>query len=127
MINQTSPTPTEQPTFDRAEHCRRIAARGGRQTVARHGRAYMSQIGRRGWEVTTARYFAGSERLHAAWLAAVGLHIYWRETGLAMKRDAAGRGVWPEESPVHPARLVPTGQRGLFEARALATWSTLPF
>jgi general stress protein YciG len=118
---------TKRIEFDRAEHCRRIAAKGGKTTAARHGRGYMREIGRKGWLVTTARYFLGSERLHAAWLAAMGAHVYWRESGLEMKLDGDGRPVWPEEAPVHPAARTARGQRGLFEGRALAELEGLPF
>lgn len=113
--------------FDRAAHCRRIASKGGRTTAARYGREHMSAIGRKGWLVTTARYFVGSERLHAAWLAAMGSHVYWRESGMVMKRDGDGRPVWPEEAPEHPAARAAPGQRGLFEGWALAELEGLPF
>lgn len=43
-------------SFDRAEHCRRIAASGGRSTVAKYGSAHMSQIGKRGAAVLWKRY-----------------------------------------------------------------------
>lgn len=35
--------------FNRAAHCKRIAAAGGRSTVARHGAAHMSAIGKAGF------------------------------------------------------------------------------
>lgn len=41
-------------TFDRAAHCRRIAAVGGRRTVERHGTAHMAAIGKRGFAVAVA-------------------------------------------------------------------------
>lgn len=110
--------------FDQVEHCRRIASAGGRATVERHGRAHMGRIGRKGWEATTARYFAGQGRLHVAWLVAAGARAYFSHSGLSEKLAVDGRSVWPEA--VHPARLVPVGQRGLFEGAAVR-YEPLPF
>jgi hypothetical protein len=49
--------------FNRAEHCRRIAAHGGATTAARHGTAHFRAIGRVGARVTIQRHgyahFAG--------------------------------------------------------------------
>lgn len=112
--------------FDRREHCRRIASKGGQTTAQRHGRAHMQRIGRRGFEVTTARYFAGQGRLHVAWLVAAGLHAYFSSTGLAMKYAVDGTAVWPETPPTHPAWLVAAGQMGLFEGTAVR-YEGLPF
>ena len=109
------------------EYYQEIGRRGGRATAAKYGRVHMSTIGRRGWLVTTARYFLGSERLHATWLATAGAYVYWRESGLTMKRDADGRPVWPEALPTHPAETAATGQRSLFEAQALRALESLPF
>jgi hypothetical protein len=51
------------PSFNRAEHCRRIGAHGGAVTVARHGTAHMRTIGTAGAAVTIKRHgyahFAG--------------------------------------------------------------------
>lgn len=91
--------------FDRREHCRRIASRGGRATVARHGREHMQKIGRKGFEVTTERYFFGSVAAHLSWFRARGAFEYWKQTGLAMKRDGDGRGIW--DAPGHPAHGEP--------------------
>jgi hypothetical protein len=38
--------------FDRAEHCRRIAASGGKRTAAKYGRSHMSRIGKAGFRAT---------------------------------------------------------------------------
>lgn len=108
---------TQSTQFDRAAHCRRIASAGGRQTVSRHGRGHMARIGARGWRATTDRYFAGLDQLHRQWLATVGAYQTWRASGLAMKRDRHGRGIWPETMPAHPARLTGPGQLGLWESR----------
>lgn len=119
MTNNSTP-------FDRAAHCRKIAAKGGRTTVARHGRRHMQKIGRRGWEATTRRYFAGLPHLHINWLKTAGAAAYFAQTGLTMKYDADGRAIWPESAPTHPARLVGHGQRGLFETIAVR-YEPLPF
>lgn len=84
----------------------------------------MSKIGRRGFEATTRRYFAGNGRLHVAWLVAAGARAYFTQTGLSEKIGVDGRSVWPEA--VHPARLVAPGQLGLFEA-ARVRYEPLPF
>ncbi len=39
-----------------------IGARGGRATVARHGREHMRAIGRRGFAATVARHYGGDRR-----------------------------------------------------------------
>jgi general stress protein YciG len=113
--------------FDRAAHCKQIAAQGGKTTVQRHGREHMSAIGRKGWLVSTARYFLGSERLHKQYLARLGAHVYWTQSGLSMKYDISGNPVWPEQPPTHPAATAAPGQRGLFEVRALQALESLPF
>ncbi len=46
-------------SFDRTEHCRRIAADGGNATLALYGPNYMRQIGRAGARVTIARHGVG--------------------------------------------------------------------
>jgi hypothetical protein len=45
--------------FNRAEHCRKIAAHGGAVTVARHGAAHMRTIGTAGAAVTIRRHGVG--------------------------------------------------------------------
>ncbi len=92
----------DSTTFDRAAHCRRIAGSGGRATVQRHGRQHMSEIGRRGFQSTTERYFR-NEFDHKQWLASAGAHMYWRSTSLPMRYDRNGHPCWPEEMPAHPA------------------------
>ena len=42
--------------FDRAEHCRRVGAHGGGATVARHGAAQMTAIGRAGARTTSRHH-----------------------------------------------------------------------
>ncbi|MCA9936815.1 MAG: hypothetical protein KC415_22925 [Anaerolineales bacterium] len=85
-----------------SEFYRRIGSKGGRTTVAKHGREHMQRIGRKGFESTTQRYFR-SEAEHKHWLTVAGAHQYWRSTGLPMKCDRDGRPVWPAEMPPHPA------------------------
>ena len=115
-----------QSTFDRAAHCRAIASKGGRATYERHGRRHMQRIGRRGWEVTTARYFAADPLLHITWLTTAGAFAYYSHTGLQMKYTRDGQPIWPDTVPTHPARLVSPGQRGLFETRRVI-YHPLPF
>src|SRR5215217_1168749 len=50
--------PVARP-FNRAEHCRRIAAHGGAATVARHGTAHMRAIGTAGAQVTIRKHGVG--------------------------------------------------------------------
>lgn len=88
-------------TFDRAEHCRMIASKGGKALAERYGRDHMSRIGKAGFEATTKRYFQGKHD-HVSWLISAGLHAYWKSTGLPMKMTVDGRAVWPEKCP-HPA------------------------
>lgn len=91
----------EKP-FNRAEHCRRIAAKGGKAVVDKYGPEYMSQIGKRGFERTTKLYFQ-SRAHHIGWLQEMGAWAYWRSTGIRMKYDFNGVPVWPEEKPLHPS------------------------
>lgn len=95
-------TNNQTAEFDRAAHCRRIASKGGRATAQKYGREYMQQIGRKGFETTTKRYFQG-EHHHIAWLTQTGLHNYWKSTQLPMKYTLDGLPVWPDEQPTHPA------------------------
>ncbi len=81
---------------------KRIGSAGGRATVARYGREHMRAIGRKGFQSTTHKYFR-SEKEHKLWLANMGAYTYWRSTGLPMKRDHMGRGVFPDRPPAHPA------------------------
>lgn len=118
---------SEPTAFDRAAHCRKIASKGGRALVAKHGRAHMSTIGKRGYMVTTCRYFLGSDQLHNRWLTTAGLAAYWLATGLPMKRTRTGAAVWPEEIPAHPAQTTASGQLSLFEQRLIERWEELPF
>jgi hypothetical protein len=52
--------------FDRAEHCRRIAAHGGTVTAQRYGAGHMRAIGKAGAQVTIERHG------RAYWLGLVG-------------------------------------------------------
>lgn len=114
-------------SFDRAAHCRQIASKGGKATVARYGRTHMSTIGKRGYMVTTCRYFLGSDKLHNRWLVAAGAAVYWQSSGLPMKRTQSGEPIWPENVPTHPAATAARGQRSLFERRFIQKWEELPF
>jgi general stress protein YciG len=87
---------------ERREWYRMIGSRGGRQTVAKHGRAHMSRIGKRGFETTTRRHFR-NESHHKQWLREAGAWAYWRSTNIPMKRDRHGNPIWPETLPPHPA------------------------
>ncbi len=48
-----------KPPFDRAAHCRNIAAKGGRTTVERYGTGHMSNIGKVGFRVTCDTHYCG--------------------------------------------------------------------
>lgn len=109
------------------EFYRRIGAKGGRATVEKYGREHMRKIGRRGYAVTTCRYFMGNAHLHNKWLVKAGLHVYWKSSGLAMKRGPDGTPIWPEEMPAHPAWEVAPGQMSLFEKRKIEIWEDLPW
>jgi hypothetical protein len=60
-LDPEPPTPAAPAVlpFDRAAHCRRIAADGGRATLAVHGRAIFRAIGTAGARVTIARHGVG--------------------------------------------------------------------
>jgi general stress protein YciG len=78
-------------------------SKGGRQTVNKHGREHMSQIGRKGFEATTERHFNGDPNKHKSWLAELCRWNYFAATGLPMKHDRDGRAIWPSRKPRHPA------------------------
>lgn len=84
------------------EFYRRIGSLGGRATVQRHGSEHMRQIGKRGFEVTTARHFR-SEQHHKRWLAEMGAYTYWRQTNLPMRYGRNGEPIFPTTRPSHPA------------------------
>lgn len=86
------------------ESAREMGARGGRATVEKHGRGHMREIGKRGFQAVTEKYFSGSDLLHKSFIAEVGLHVYWKSSGLPMKYDKGGRPIWPDKMPLHPAR-----------------------
>lgn len=113
-------------TRDR-EFYRRIGSMGGRATVEKYGRQHMSEIGQIGYRVTTCRHFLGNDQLHNKYLARMGLHVYWRESGLPMKYDRDGNPIWPEEMPKHPAWEVAPGQPSLFEEELIKDWEALPW
>lgn len=48
------------------------AAKGGRETLKRHGRRHMAEIGRKGYQTTLARYFMGDALAYRRWLIARG-------------------------------------------------------
>lgn len=110
-----------------SEYYRRIGAKGGRATVEKYGRQHMREIGKRGYMVTTCRYFQGNEQLHNQWLREAGLHTYWKSSGLPMKRGPDGKPIWPEEMPTHPAWEVAPGQPSLFEKQHMEIWENLPW
>ena len=85
------------------QYYQEIGRRGGKATVERHGAEHMAELGKKGFAATTTRHFGGSREAHLAWLEQAGLHAYWAGSGITMKRDRDGFGVWPEEMPVHPA------------------------
>ena len=55
---EAAPTviPCRPRPFDRAAHCRAIAAGGGQRTVERYGVAHMRTIGKAGARATIARH-----------------------------------------------------------------------
>jgi hypothetical protein len=65
-------------------------ALGGLATAERHGAAHMARIGRRGYEATRDRYFAGDDALMCQWLQRKGLHAI----------DARMRETMPWLSPI---------------------------
>jgi general stress protein YciG len=89
-------------TFDRAAHCRRIASKGGRATVQKHGRDHMAKIGRKGFRATTQKWFGGDEEKHKQWLATVGFWVYWLHSGLPMRYGPDGKPF--ARKPAHPSR-----------------------
>lgn len=80
------------------ENARELGTKGGRANVAKHGRSHMSNIGRKGFESTTKRYFQGSEHLHKQWLADEGRYQYFTVIGAAYGRK------FDRERPLHPAK-----------------------
>lgn len=60
--------------FDRAEHCRRIAAKGGRALVEKYGSEHMCAIGVNGFRAT-AEHFESTWH-YKVWLARTGAHTY---------------------------------------------------
>ena len=87
--------------FNRVDHCRSIAGKGGRALVAKHGRQHMSHIGRKGFEATARKYFR-SEQDYKNWLAIKSAFNYWNSTGLPPKYDINGIPVFPTEPPPAP-------------------------
>ena len=92
MDDYTPLDPDNKP-FDRAAHCRRIAAKGGRATVARHGSEHMSNIGLRGFRATARHFRSVSE--YKTWLAVMGGRVYALSVGLPTSEAKFG--------PVPPA------------------------
>ena len=50
-----------------------MGRRGGNATLAAHGRDHFRTIGRKGFQVTTDRYFEGDKRKHLNYLIQKGL------------------------------------------------------
>lgn len=69
--------------FDRAAHCRRIASRGGRATVAKHGSSHMR------------KYFRSASD-YKLWLGSMGAAVYAQNSGLP------DTGKYPHERPPAP-------------------------
>ena len=71
---------------------------GGKATAAKYGSKHYQEIGRKGQQVTTEKYFDGNARLHHEWLAAAGA---------AAQDDLSGyqtAGFWyVSEATDHPA------------------------
>ncbi len=84
------------------EFYRRIGSLGGRATVQRHGSEHMRQIGQRGFQSTTDKYFR-NERHHKQWLAEMGAYTYWQQTNLPMRYGRNGEPIFPPIRPTHPA------------------------
>ena len=61
---------------------------GGRATVAKHGREHMAEIGRRGFESFTAKYFAGDREAATSWLRT---RAYERQAETFAERELARR------------------------------------
>ena len=80
--------------FNRAEHCKRIASKGGRTTVARHGSSHMSAIGVKGFQATAKHFRSVTE--YKLWLGSMGGFAYWRASGLP------NTGKFPSEPPPAP-------------------------
>lgn len=109
------------------KYYQRIGRKGGLATVAKYGRRHMSKIGKKGFQTTTCRYFLGNDQLHKRYLIRMGLHVYWRQSGLPMKYGPDGKPIWPEEFPTHPAWEVAPGQPSLFEKHHIKVWEELPW
>ena len=80
--------------FDRAAHCRRIASKGGRATVDRHGSSHMSNIGVKGFLKTASHFRTVRDYKH--WLASTGAAVYAQST------DLPDTGKFPQQRPPAP-------------------------
>ena len=65
---------------------------GGRATFQRYGRPHMSAIGRRGFEATVARHWAGDRAAYRNWLIARGWHSVFDQLFHDFARDRFARG-----------------------------------
>ena len=52
-----------KPPFNRANHCRQIASKGGKATVEKYGRGYMRVIGKRGFQSLADSHYNGNVAL----------------------------------------------------------------
>lgn len=80
--------------FNRAEHCKRIASKGGKATVAKHGAEHMSAIGVKGFRSLAAKFRSVKEAKD--WLARIGTYNYVKSTGLP------DTGKFSHERPLAP-------------------------
>lgn len=70
----------------------RHASKGGRATYRKYGSEHMAAIGKRGFEVTTARHFGGDVEAHKKWLGDRGKWEYFQIYGRWASKP----------KPVHP-------------------------
>lgn len=71
---------------------------GGLAVVKKYGHAYMSEIGKRGFEATTELYFNGDPQAHVNWLVKMGMYVAdtpYRERGWPSPFR------WPGNHPAH--------------------------
>ena len=54
-------------------NARAMGSKGGKATLATHGREHFRVIGRKGFQVTTDRHFDGDKRKHLNYLISRGL------------------------------------------------------
>jgi general stress protein YciG len=88
-----------------SETAREMGRRGGRRTVEKHGPTYMSHIGKRGFQVTVDRYYAGDRAAYCWRLSRLGL--------IALDPEPAN-GAWtPGAERMQELIMLPEGGRRL--------------